>query len=101
MHRILSIAALLAFAPACVHAQAATPKAVAAAPAQATARKSHNPFGEAILELTRAAREQAATSKAAGNATKPVTHDVAPKPLSTPLSSVPAGAPVLADSNRS
>jgi hypothetical protein len=100
MHRILFTAALLALAPACVHAQAAAPQADTGA--QATARKSHNPFGAVIRELTRAAQEQAATAKAAHPATPaatPGSHDVAPKP--TPTSAIPAAAPALADSNRS
>jgi hypothetical protein len=101
MHRILFTAALLALAPACVHAQAVAPKADASSATQ-TPRKSHNPFGEAIRELTRAAQAQASTTKAAhapATAAPTGTRDAAPK--ATPTSAVPATAPVLADSNRS
>jgi hypothetical protein len=102
MHRIQFTTALLAIAPAVVHAQAATPKAVdAAAPEQAPARRSHSPFGEAIIQLTRAAREQAAATKAAAPGAKADARPSAPKPVSAPVSALPAGAPVLADSNRS
>ena len=95
MHRILFTAALLALAPACVHAQAATPKADAPAVAPA-ASKSHNPFGAAIRELTRAAQLQAAAAKAPQPpAPGTATRDVAPKAAPAPA------APKLADSNRS
>ena len=94
MHRILSTIALLALAPACVHAQAAPPKAEAPAPAQAAPRKSHNPFGAAMLELTRAAREQAAAKAAPAEPAATTTTREATKP-------VQREAPVLADSNRS
>jgi hypothetical protein len=102
MHRILFTAALLAVAPACVHAQAAAPKSAASAGTTTVARKSHNPFGAVIQELTRAAQEQAATAKAtrsAAPAPTPGSRDAAPK--AAPASAVPATAPVLADSNRS
>ncbi|WP_133478925.1 hypothetical protein [Cognatilysobacter segetis] len=96
MHRILFTAALLALAPACVHAQAVTAKADPAA-APASPRKSHSPFGDVIRELTRAAQAQAAASKATTNAA-PASHDAA-KPAAPPRTiAVPATAPVLADS---
>jgi hypothetical protein len=102
MHRILFTAALLAIAPACVHAQAAAPKVDAPVAPTAVARKSHNPFGAVIQELTRAAKEQAATAKAtrsAPPAATPGSRDATPK--AAPSSAVPATAPALADSNRS
>ena len=98
MHRILFTAAVLAFAPVCVHAQAATPKAEAGTDATAKPHKSMNPFGAAIRELTRAAQEQAASEKAAHAPSTARPRDATPK---APASAVPATAPVLADSNQS
>lgn len=96
MHRILFTAALLAVAPACVHAQAVPVRADAQPASQATARQSHNPFGAAMIELTRAAREQAATAKA-GNAPQTAPRAQGPAPKQAPATD----APTLADSNRS
>jgi hypothetical protein len=108
MRRILTTIALLALAPACVHAQAAAKKATTDADAAHDApapakRRSHNPFGEVILELTRAARAQAATTAGTDDAAGPK-KDAAParatvSPL--PAAPLPSAAPVLADSNRS
>lgn len=109
MHRILTTVALLALAPACVHAQAAATKATGAADAPRStpaARRSHNAFGEAILELTRAARAQAAAAAETAETADatPVKKAASPAKADTkavPAASLPADAPVLADSNRS
>jgi len=95
MHRILLTATLLALAPACVHAQDAASPARAE---PAAARKSHNPFGAAMLELTRAAREQAAATpaKAASNAASAPATPAAAKAPAGPAR--PATAAVLAAS---
>ena len=100
MYRILFTAALLALAPACVNAQAATPKPGTDSAAQATPRKSHNAFSDAIRELTRVAQEQAANEKAAHAAAPAVAtarRDATAKNAAPPA--IPATAPVLADSN--
>jgi hypothetical protein len=99
MYRILFTAALLAIAPACVHAQAAPAKPASDVAAQAP-RRSHNPFGAAIIELTRAAREQAAATSASPKTAVPAARD-ATSPKSPNASPAAATAPTLADANRS
>ncbi|TZF89862.1 hypothetical protein [Cognatilysobacter lacus] len=101
MHRILFTAALLAVAPVCVHAQAAPTKAAPAKAASDAAspvpRRSHNPFGAAMLELTRAAREQATAQQATA---KTPAHDAQTRkaPHATPATTT---SPALADADRS
>ena len=103
MHRILITAAVLAALPVCAQAQSTPTTKDASETAKQTApRRSHTPYGEAIQELTRAAREQAATARPApavpaAPGARDATHKTAPV---APVP-VPAVAPALADSNRS
>ena len=97
MSRLLLTLVLSCAVPVCAWAQqTATPAAADTPAANAAQKKSRNPFGAVIAELTRAAQQQAEASHAKAAAP---TAD-APAPAQRDTASGAHGVPVaLADSN--
>ena len=100
MSRLLLTLVLSCAVPVCAWAQQTAPSATADSPTSApnvAKKKSRNPFGAVMAELTRAAQEQAEAqrTKPAASASAPAT----PAHAATPAAPAEVLPVALADSN--
>ena len=98
MSRLLLTLVLSCAVPVCAWAQqTATPAAADTPAANAAQKKSRNPFGAVIAELTRAAQEQARAQRTKPTASAPA--PTTPAHAATPAAPAAVLPVALADSN--